>query len=286
VLCASLLLGATTGQADQYREVRPHQLLKNPQNFWSVGVTFHDVLTAYPDGEAVELKDRVFVPFKTETIGICYADQNLVPVIKNLPLGKECLFSGTVFQFPGGLLFGDDKFHVVVHRVKAAFEDVGDIRPGLVRQAKSALDKTGNTVQDMELIEDVHQALFRYAEQQNIDIKTLFVPESIEAQRGRQVVRSATAEYVQETGLNAEALLNDILWALFSHHYGQATPPPAQQAPESVAPAPGPTPEPPAKTESFKPLIPLRSGIKRQLKPDGDDEQNNGAEKPPISLRE
>ena len=75
---------AYAARQTDYREVEPDELMRYPQNYWSLGVLFQDELTEHPTDDELRLGTKLYLPFRTRILGLCYADMALVPELRKL----------------------------------------------------------------------------------------------------------------------------------------------------------------------------------------------------------
>ena len=116
-MCLAIVLGsfgsathleAATPDMAAYAKVEAAELQANPGTWWARAISFSDQIESPPSGQAKTLGNSVrHRSMKLAGAGLVWVPTRLARSFKNLDLGREYRFAGTVNQT-------DDQFHVVV----------------------------------------------------------------------------------------------------------------------------------------------------------------------------
>lgn len=242
-LCLVLALAWTLiprAHAEEYITVESASLKSNPQTYWARGIVFSDVLESIPGGKSVKLGERSYLPIQTRILGTCYIDASLEDAVKQLKLGEEYVFAGSVYQKDSGIIFSKRRFYVVIKRVSAAIKKTGDLAPALQEALARSLAEGpyAATLQNLNgLLASAQKELQAYCASSNLDIKAVFEPGSPHAHRAQQTVRQALFELENRTKTPTAEYAVSLVTTFLAVQNG------------ALAPAPAPVPvEPPALT--------------------------------------
>jgi len=232
-LCAALLLGLTATAMAQtdFQEVDAASLLRNPKNYWSLGIVFKDTLLDTQAGRRTKIGSKEYIPFKTMGVGTCYAEARLAPVLSAAQTDQEYLFRGTVLNKQASFFNRQDLFFVVVQSIAPALEkttvDSSDLLPTNTR-----MEGHDGAAESEQLLSTIQQALFSYAERENTTIGDLFTQDLYKPQV-METINSSILETQNEQNTTAIALLGDFLYNAFSKNYAPQAKPEATVAPKS-----------------------------------------------------
>ena len=242
VVCAAGWAVGTAGAQERALPVDGIDLVKSPQRFWARSIVFTDHLAAHPAGGDLRLDRSRVVSFSTREVGRCYAEQALVPVLRGLPLGQRCHFTGTVLQHKG-------RYLVVVNGVTAALQE-GDIKPLWPAVSDDPSDYMSQQALRpvFDILTTVQSAHASYAQEQGIALADIYKPDSVHFAAGMNLVRSSLMAYEQKVKTTSSEILAQYLYLLLAQQAG-----PAEEATASTAAA-SPRPEP--AVESVEPAGP------------------------------
>ena len=84
-LSTALLARASVAQEQhKYESIEASDLIRSPQKYWALPITFRDVLLTLPKGRDIEIAEKLYTPFTTKALGTCYALKDLAPLMNKL----------------------------------------------------------------------------------------------------------------------------------------------------------------------------------------------------------
>lgn len=265
---ALALLGASAltlsaARADDYEPIKLKDLIQNPQRYWARGFVFKDVLTEAARPDQMRLGKLDVHPLKTKTLGECFVETSLRDQLNALPLGREQIFSGTVYQ-QKARFFGEDKFYVIINGIVARAEGTADIARDTqaAMKGRATNDPVVTAFSQLEaVLARAQESLLAYSKGEDVPFAELFDPASPHFEKMHQAVRGALFDKEQETKTPALESYVELLAAFLTLRQQPVPPaptndiaPPAEPPPAEVTPAPPvnvePTGEPPKKARS------------------------------------
>ncbi|MBN1269201.1 MAG: hypothetical protein JXB04_06400 [Kiritimatiellae bacterium] len=232
--------GLSVPAREDYREVSPAELLRNPQNFWSLGIMFRDALMEHPTGRHLRIGNTRYVEFGTKKLGTCYAVEEIVPMLESLPVGRTYLFTGTVLTRSPGMFSRTPTFHVVAQNVVESLAGEEDLTGGLLDAAlKIPAGESGRSSAAVaHVFSSVHAALFAYSEENGLQFHELFAPDSAHAAKVMDIIQSVLLSAQREENITAIEILGQFVRDTLARYYTVTAPP----APEETPPEPAPEP--------------------------------------------
>lgn len=221
LICSALFTAGLVVRAardEEFKQVDPRELTKNPQKYWAQGLIFKDTLVTPPAGNPVEMGDRSVIAFRTKLAGECYADAVLIPALNDLKPGAECIFSGTVFQESGWF---SSKFFIAVQEFTTS---AGQL-PALTAKLRTLQSYGSNisysvTAQRLDqVLSFIQTELMAYSSSQNIPLSTILDPASEHKNHVTDVVRRSISRLEEDTRMPSSAFLVDLLTAMTAQHY-------------------------------------------------------------------
>ncbi len=217
-------VGPATAQTQEFRTTPAKEVRANPQRFWARGVVFRDVL-AEPIGEkgARRIAGRKAYPFTTKVVGVCHADESILPALRELPPGQEYIFTATVYSDRIGFIRRQTKYFILVTGVMAPVGKLGE----LADDVEAALANAGTTnvftppmLVLRELMVRIQAALTAEAETAGYPRSELFDPESEHFEKLEQIIRRAVGELETETKVPAREQFIETIRALLAMKEG------------------------------------------------------------------
>lgn len=240
LLCSALLYASGPAVAQEFKLTPAKEIAANPQRFWARGIVFRDTLISAPGNLSVRIGDRRGFPFATKTAGACFADENIAPALRNLPLGRDYIFSATVLSESQGLFRKRTVYKVLVEGVG---ETAGDLS-GLAERARNTLAALSDhnpyaprlrVLQ--ELVVRVQEALTVFALSEQVERQEFFDPESPHFEKLIMSTRRAVNDLEIESNIPAREHLAQLLVALTAMAENRLTPPPPAVAPSAESPS-------------------------------------------------
>jgi len=233
---------------ERFTPVDADELIHSPQRYWAQAIMFRDVLVAPAKGSQLNIENRRYTEFTVKKLGACYASQDLVPLLAELPLNREYAFSGSVFQYRG-------RFYVIAQGATPVAST-----EAMYRELRASAD---DTAVDDDALKPISEILWKvqaehmaYAKERKIPLCQLYDPTSEHYARALDITRSVILDQEQKAKtVSAEILANYIGAALAKScppPVAIAAPPPEPEAAAALEPAPEPVPEKPAKRERKK----------------------------------
>ncbi len=239
LLCAGLLFASGSAFAQEFKLTPAKEVAANPQRFWARGVVFRDTLVSAPGNSSVRIGDRRGFPFATKTAGECLVDENIAPAFRNLPVGREYIFSATVFSESRGLFRKRTVYKVFVEGLGETAGDLGGITER-AQNTLAALSDHNPYAQRLrtlhELVVRVQEALTVIAVSEQVERQEFFDPESPHFEKLVMSARRAVNDLEVESNIPAREHLAQLLVALTAMAENRLTPPPPAAAP-AVEPA-------------------------------------------------
>ena len=250
LITALFLVVATLSATAQERftPVDADDLIHSPQRYWAQAIMFRDVLVAPAKGSQLSIENRRYTEFTVKKLGACYASQDLVPLLDELPLNREYAFSGSVFQYRG-------RFYIIAQGATPVAST-----EAMYRELRASADETAV---DDDALKPISEILWKvqaehmaYAKERKIPLCQLYDPTSEHYARALDITRSVILDEEQKSKtISAEILANYIGAALAKSCPPPVTtsaPPPAPEPAAAVEPQPEPVKEKPAKRERKK----------------------------------
>jgi hypothetical protein len=292
-----LLLGMPLSgwaQRDKYRQVDPQDLLDSPQSYWSRGIVFRDLLVQHPGGRLLKISGKRYMEFQTKTLGTCYADRIVVPLLKEQPLDVEIIFTGTVLDRGSGWLGSRQaKYVVVVQEIEPIVVPnldrvVHDLRISLDQLAAESGELWVRNFSSM--IKNAQEGLESYAQSRGIELADLLDPDSDHAEKAGDLIRKAVREVATNAGTTSDDILSAFVRNTLQDQYVEedsALPEPTPgRAVEEITPPPAraePKTTPDTRVETF-PVKPPPATI-RDVRPSSPAKPDRRSEKPPGPAR-
>ncbi len=250
LICSALItagLGARAARDEEFKQVDPRELTKNPQKYWAQGLIFKDTFVSPPAGNPVKMGDRSVIAFRTKQAGECYADAVLIPALSDLKPGAECIFSGTVFQESGWF---SSKFFIAVQEFTTSAGQLPDLTAKLrTLQSYGSNISYSVTAQRLDYVLSLIQTeLMAYSSSQNVPLSVILDPASAHKNHVMDTVRSSVNKLEENAHIPSSAFLIDLLAAMTAQHY--YAPSNNVEAISVEENKPQPKPEPPAKPEA------------------------------------
>ena len=257
VLASGWMVGTVCAQdPGAAQPVEGADLVKSPQKFWARSIVFTDTLTSHPAGGALRLDRSRVVAFDTLTAGRCYADDGLVPKLRDLPLDQRYHFNGTVLNHRG-------RYYVVVTEAVPALRE-GEVRfgwPGLTPEEAADARKQQALRPLLDILTAAQSAQMSYAREQKLDLAALYQPDTPSYTAALNLLRASARDYELKNKTTSADILAQYLMFLLAQHEGAApekkpvkrnkteSAPAVEPAPAESPVAPAPeavTPPPPA----------------------------------------
>lgn len=222
---ALLLLGSTTFAQD-IPSVAAKELRDGPQRYWAGYFVFSDVLETVPSGKTTTIDDRRVAVFNTKVLGEAFAEQDLVPKLRELAPDKEYLFYATVIQQKKGVwgfLSAGGEFVVIVKDVTEIEEKAADVALRLGATDSAAIpDRVGHPlVQLDEIIKDIHKDMFGYAQTQGIPIAEVFT-DAKHRDKVASSARNAIRRFEDRQRTSGQEFFVEVLSSFIALQYGYA----------------------------------------------------------------
>ncbi|MEM7393135.1 MAG: hypothetical protein AAF492_12390 [Verrucomicrobiota bacterium] len=214
--------------AKPYKEVNIEDLKESPQNFWASGILFYDALTEIPAEKGVKINKKHYYPFTTETLGNCYAAEDLAEELRFGRLDTEYVFSGTVLNYRRDYI-------VVLHQATQVLEEQAQEEQS-IDSLISLFDESreNNLQQFSEFLKRALTSISGYAQSKELEVDQVLSPESEELKKIRGIIRKSLSTVEQENGNTANEILVAYTLHLMVNKYGASMPPMA--APEALTP--------------------------------------------------
>lgn len=251
--CALLLWACGTvdwsSAQDTFQKVNAKDLASNPQQFWARGVIFEDILVEHPSGSTMRLDGQTYTRVRLEVVGECYASDAAAQALRDLPLHRPYLFSGTVVQrggggFGPGWLRGGRKFVRVLREISVpadamteAIQDREDLEAQLLAAGTNVPPELLPMV---NIIRSIEQGLFTFASENGVEVSSLFDPNSEFAEMPDRLALQEIRRLERTEGLSVQQFLATYTVSLLRRRYGvgptaEVTPgPPVGTPPEEV----------------------------------------------------
>lgn len=239
MLCAGWVLASWPSFAQEFKLTPAKEVAANPQRFWARGVVFRDTLISVPGNSSVRIGDRRGFPFATKTAGECLVDENVAPSLRNLPVGREYIFSATVFSESRGLFRKRTVYKVFVEGVGETAGDLGGITER-VQNTLAELSDHNPYAQRLrtlhELVVRVQEALTVIAVSEQVERQAFFDPESPHFEKLVMSARRAVNDLEVESNIPAREHLAQLLVALTAMAENRLMPPPPVVSPATEPP--------------------------------------------------
>lgn len=195
--------------AERYTPIDTEELIHSPQRYWAQAILFRDILLTPAKGSQLNLENRRYTAFSVKKLGTCYASQDLVPLLDELPLNREYAFSGSVFQYRG-------RFYIVAQGATPVAST-----EAMYRELRATAGD-----EDMKVDEDAMKPIadilwkvqaehLAYAKEHKIPLCQLYDPTSEHYARALDITRSAIMDEEQKSKtVSAEILANYIATSL------------------------------------------------------------------------
>lgn len=276
-LACLILVGLTvsaTGvraQTEDFRIIQAKDLVKKPQQYWAQGFIFKDTLETAPAGKPRKFGERTALSFRAKTVGECWCDDVLVPALRDIKPGSECLFTATVFQEHGWF---SDKYFVIIQQVAASSVNLTDIGKSIAAlQAYDSNEVYAVTAQRYDQLQSLVQAeLMAYAAEKNLTMREIFDPGSPHRERLYQAIHGSITKLEQDLRQPSSAFLIDLVAALM-----------AQPHLEPSLPAPAASNAPPAGTSEVEKIVVQKPAEQSTLTPTNAAEQASVATNTPTA---
>ena len=226
VLGMGLVLGHEA-RGEEYLTVKAPELKANPQNYWARGIVFTDRLQGYASDISVKLGGRRYHVFKTEVLGDCYVDAELMGKLKDVELGKRLAFTGTVYQRDKGWFSSKRQFFIAVNQFDVAVDDLAEKISSLrdsFGQSK-VLSPYADTLRILnDILTDAQGELAAACAASNLEVRAVFQPGSTSTTLGYHAARQAMLRKEIETKTPSLEYFVSLLTALLAVHNGGLEP--------------------------------------------------------------
>jgi hypothetical protein len=220
------------GQQD-FQEVDPRNLVRNPKNYWSLGVIFRDTLVDSEAGHTMELGDKLYYPIRTENANLCYVDADIADQLETLSPGREYLFRGTVLNRQA-TFFNRQEFFVVIQKITRALDSMQDVKAILDRDTLAA------EMDDNSLLADIYEDIFAYAEAQGIAMRELLSPDSSYRPQVVDIINGQILRKQSEGKTTVLAMMSDMIYEILAEYKVQEEPAePVSTSPGRIGLKPG-----------------------------------------------
>lgn len=225
----AFVVGTPAQEAFQRVDVR--DLERNPQRYWARGIVFEDVLTAHPAGSTLRIDDQTHERLRTKTLGEVYAAPTAREKLRQLPLQKAYLFSGTVLQLESGMgrgwfrgfRGGGDFLYVIqdvsvpVEAFSEAVQDLEAMQTAIMEAEDAAIPVELSPV--LEVLRSVEQGLFTFAQDNGVAVETLFDPDSEFAEMPARLALQEIRRMERTEGFSVQLFLADYSISLLRRRY-------------------------------------------------------------------
>lgn len=262
LLTAGLLLCRPVLAQQEFKTTPAKELASNPQRFWARGVVFRDTLAEPISGKGgTRVGGRKAYPFQTKVVGACYADESILPVLRELPAGKEYIYTATVYSDKVGLFNRKTKYLILVSGVMAPVNSMG----ALTDEIEEALAAQGGTNVFLPALEIMRELMGRVQEAMTAEAATegysrgnFFDPQSPQFEKLDQIIRRALNDLENSTKVPGREHLVQFIKSLIAIKEGVLLTPNeggASEAPAAIeaTPTPEPSAEPSAAVEAPAP---------------------------------
>lgn len=203
---------------DRFVVVEAEELAENPQRYWSRGVVFEDVLEDVT-GRSKKSGGRRYIQIETRTLGRCYVLERIEDRVRELDVGKNYLFAGTVIsESRRGILFFRPKteYHVAIDTVELLADDVkGDL-----------LDVFQSGEDGQPAFQNIHKAvaqaqnqLVAFAQNEGVEVEELFNPAAVTMDKAAEMSRIAVRNVERELGVTSMEMLSLLVRELLAAQY-------------------------------------------------------------------
>ena len=185
-------------QAQEFKTTPAKEVAANPQRFWARGVVFRDTLAEAINGKgAKRIAGRRAYPFLTKVVGTCYADESILPALRELPPDNEYIFTATVYSDRVGLIRRQTKYFILVSGVTAPASNIGALVDEL--EAASVTNIFSPPLVELrELLVRVQAAMTADMETGGYSRSEFFDPKSEHFPKLEQIVRRTVGEMENE----------------------------------------------------------------------------------------
>ncbi len=237
-LSTALLARASVAQEQhKYESIEASDLIRSPQKYWALPITFRDVLLTLPKGRDIEIAEKLYTPFTTKALGTCYALKDLAPLMNKLDVKRNYIFSGTVLN-------NRDRYYIVVNAFSGIVESdkLSEDMTKVVANTEAAVaDKSLKPVADA--FWEAQRAHYSYAKEKNIPLSQLYDPASEHYTAAVDMTRAAVHAQEQKMNVPANELLAQYLFYEIRSNYSPGAEPK--------------NPEPAVEEETEKPEEPV-----------------------------
>jgi hypothetical protein len=232
---AALAATSPAARGEDFDPVPASEIASAPHRFWLSGFVFRETVLGLPGEEHLKLDGQFLYPFQSKVIGTCYATRDSLDAFRDLEVGREYLFAGTVYQ-KKSRFFGKGKFYVVVNKIVTPAQDP----EGLVADLAAAGAATNNVYAEQFrtmalLLGHAQEALLAAAQKGGFPYEEAFDPASPHHDKLDQAARIALFRLENESKVPALEHMVQFITAMLAHRSGFAQPAPAVTEP---APAP------------------------------------------------
>jgi hypothetical protein len=235
----------TTTSAQEFKLTPAKEIAANPHRYWARGVVFRDTLVSTPSQTQTKIADRVAFPFTTKTLGTCHAAKEIAPAIRDLPTGREYIFTATVYSEKRGLIRKRTMYRFLIDGVVIPASDAG----ALAQQAAQALaeraenDAYAKRLRTLvTLTTRVQELLSVIAAGEGIERQELFDPASEHFEKLISAARRAVNDLEVESGVPGREHLAQTLVALVALAENRLQTPAEEERPIEAAPSPPESP--------------------------------------------
>ncbi len=226
LLAAFLWVGLPTVEAqterDRFVVVEAADLAENPQRYWSRGIVFEDTLKDVT-GRSRRVEGRRLVQIETETVGLCYVDEDLIDRVGELDRNRAYLFAGTVLgemrrRFP--FFRQRSEYIVALDTVEVLADEVEEDLLQVFLEADPDRPAFQNV---QKAVVQAQNRLVAFAKNEGVDIADLFDPGAATMDRAAEVSRVAVRSVQEELGVTSMELLSQLIRELLAKQYLEET---------------------------------------------------------------
>lgn len=196
----------TTPRNDKMKTIDVDRLKSRPQDFWSLGIAFTDVVTSFPASRE-KVGETTYFKLQLEQLGDALVDGTVREQLQQgNPVGREYILGGTVLYAKSGMFSRKEVYHVVIDQATpTAIEGAKSLAEEFARF--SLEEGSPETRMVLDVFNTTQRDLISFANDHNTDVPTLFDPTSEQYGQARNIIRRA----VRRTEIEAQTTSTEIL---------------------------------------------------------------------------
>lgn len=207
---------------ERFMSVEPHELVENPQRYWSRGIVFEDRLQ-HLDGRTRRLGDRRVQAVDTHLAERVYLADPVYATLGPEDVDTLYLWVGTVLSQSRRNLLGRQRtqYYVVIDQIEPIIEDTADdVRARLSDDAPagSAWDMLNRATQWLQ------REVVAEAENRGVAVESFFDLEAPRLDHASELARRSVRQLERELGITSIEILSIMIRALVAEQYALPMP--------------------------------------------------------------